>query len=191
MCDKGISALKKTDQSRRRKERTKTAPSNTLQNRKENREDIFGRSLYNSAQEQSWAIQNLYEDYADFDVDSYLENSEVMLLDGQNDFENEDLNLPVAPDQISSKESILSWAVSMLSLSPTARALVQEASNKGWNLSLENLSGPDFHLDVPEKKIILDNGEVSEFALAQSNYFSSILIIYFDHQKYYYVLSKT
>lgn len=114
---------------------------------------------------QSWAISDLYCDYSEGE----MEDEDFMF--STYDDEDEDC------EAVSSKEDILSWAISILSISPTARSLVKEASLAGWNLALEDLNGPDFHLDVPEKLIILDRGDLSESALARSTYFSSILII--------------
>ena len=51
--------------------------------------------------------------------------------------------------------TIINSALSLLSKSPTANALVTEALKEGWTISFDSLNGPDFHLDVPEKKIIL------------------------------------
>lgn len=131
--------------------------------------DVYGAQLYgynnfDQESDDSWQLSTLYSDYSKSDMD----DSDFMVTDYDCDDEY---------TEISSKESILSWASSILSLSPTARRLVKEASSDGWSLALETLNGPDFHLDVPEKTIYLDRGELSEFALARSNYFSSVLII--------------
>jgi len=152
--------VKKSDYNRKSKERRKS------------QDDVFGAEFYEKNAQggrnfESWAVSDLYCDF----------NGDTVIEDESDFFDDLDFDCEYAEDQGSTKEDILSWAISILSLSPTARRLVKESSSSGWSLSLENLNGPDFHLDVPEKKIILDNGDLSETAFARSNYFSSILII--------------
>lgn len=149
--------MKKSDNNRKSKDRVKS------------QEDVFGMHLYGTQEScDSWELSALYSDYSKSD----MEEGDFMVTDFANDFDDDN-----EYTDLHSKENILSWVTSILSMSPTARRFVKEASNDGWSLSLEDLNGPDFHLDVPDKKIILDRGELSEFALARSNYFSSVLII--------------
>lgn len=148
--------VKKSDYNRKRKDRHKSQG------------DVFGADFYarntKAANEHcAWFISDLYDD---FNIEMNDDEDFAFL---ENDFDDDHAE--------STKEDILSWATSILSLSPTARCLVKEAAKNGWQLSLEDLGGPDFHLDVPEKRIVLDNAELSEYALARSNYFSSILVI--------------
>ncbi len=75
------------------------------------------------------------------------------------------------------KEDLLSWAISLLSLSPTAEKILEDCMDQGWFLALENLEGPDFHLDVPEKTIVLDHNGLSVSALAQSEYFRHMVLV--------------
>lgn len=149
---KGSVCVKKSDTNRKSKDRYST------------KQDNFGHNLYAENEScDSWPVASLYCEY------SY-----------KNINESDDLTTLLEHDddiKFSGKEDVLSWATSILSISPTARRLVKEAVKDGWQLALEDLNGPDFHLDVPERKIILDRGELSEFALTRSNYFSSILVI--------------
>jgi len=149
--------VKKSDYTRKSKERSHPC------------DDVFGADLYSSHESgDSWALASLYCEYSQKSPYSQADESNDVTAVLDCEFENVDL---------SGKEDLLSWATSILSISPTARRLVKEASKEGWSLALEDLRGPDFHLDVPTKRIVLDRGELSEFALARSNYFSSILVI--------------
>ena len=153
LCGGEAEYVKKSDYNRKSKDR------------KHLQDDVLGADLYASHEsDDSFALASLYCEYPQR---SLKESDDVTAVC---DCEFEDVDL-------SGKEDILSWATSILSISPTARCLVKEASKEGWSLALEDLCGPDFHLDVPTKTIVLDRGELSEFALARSNYFSSILVI--------------
>lgn len=145
--------VKKSDYNRRKKDRNAA------------HSDLFGAKLYGAPQaNDAWNLDILYSDFSEDNI----ADDDFMMLDYDCEEEYTELD---------SKESVLSWATSILSLSPTARCLVKEASKDGWALSLEDLNGPDFHLDVPEKTITLDRGDRSISSLMRSNYFSSILVI--------------
>lgn len=75
------------------------------------------------------------------------------------------------------KYQILTWAVSVLLASPSARKMIDEATDQGWSLGLEPLGGHDFHLDVPEKQIILDTHGLLIAALGRSEYFCNCILI--------------
>ena len=66
-----------------------------------------------------------------------------------------------------------------MALSPSASAMIDEAINDGWNIALEDLNGPDFHIDVPEKIIALDSLGMSIQALGRSSYFRNALLVSF------------
>jgi len=72
---------------------------------------------------------------------------------------------------------VLSWCVAILSLSPSARLMLKEAINLEWNLGLEDLKSHDFHLDVPEKTVMIDNNGMLPTALANSQYFRNTILI--------------
>lgn len=75
------------------------------------------------------------------------------------------------------RHAILAWAVGMLSASPSARRMIFEAAEQEWSLALENLDGPDFHLDVPERLIVLDSGGLLLSALGRSEHFRHALLV--------------
>lgn len=65
----------------------------------------------------------------------------------------------------------------ILSLSPTANLMIKEAAAQGWSLSLANLEKHDFHLDVPEKLIVMHDSGLDADALMSAPYFKNALII--------------
>ena len=75
------------------------------------------------------------------------------------------------------KHAILAWACGALSASPSCRRMLGEAVDAGWSLALETLGGPDFHLDVPQKLLVLDNNGLLISALGRSEYFRNALIV--------------
>lgn len=73
-------------------------------------------------------------------------------------------------------DSLLKWVMSVLCSSPTARYMLKEAMDQGWEISLDVCEGYDFHLDVPEKLIVLDHQGLSAQALARSDHFRSEIL---------------
>jgi hypothetical protein len=91
---------------------------------------------------------------------------------------------PVAADNLENAKipvycnrDVLAWCIAVLSTSPTARLMIKEAMNLGWQMGLEDLRGHDFHLDVPEKIIMIDNNGLIPSALGNSEYFRNIILI--------------
>lgn len=77
------------------------------------------------------------------------------------------------------KHAVLSWAAKELSASPAARTMLGEAEKQGWSVALEPLDGQDFHLDVPEKLIVLDDQDLVVSSLGRSEYFKNALLVTF------------
>lgn len=75
------------------------------------------------------------------------------------------------------KHGLLSWACGVLDASPTARKMLSEAAEQGWSLALEHLGGHDFHIDVPQKLIVLDDNGLLLSALGRSEYFRNGLLV--------------
>ncbi len=75
------------------------------------------------------------------------------------------------------ERDILIWCLSTLGASPTARMMLKEAMAVGWEMGLADLRGHDFHLDVPDKIIMLDNNGLLPTALGNSEYFRNILLV--------------
>ncbi len=101
-----------------------------------------------------WYFTELFDDFIDID---FFENSK--------DFKNNNY-----------KDS-LSWCVNILNLSPSARLMLKEASEKDWQVTLEDLHGGDYCIDVEQKLLILDNSALSSQALAKSNYFRNSILV--------------
>ncbi len=71
----------------------------------------------------------------------------------------------------------LSWCANILNSSPTARLMLKEVSDKDWQVTLEDLNGGDYCIDVEQKLLILDNNALEASALAKSNYFRNTILI--------------
>ncbi len=75
------------------------------------------------------------------------------------------------------EKEILSWAVSVLSTSPTARLMLKESMEKDWKLGFGQLGGYDFHLDIPSSTIVLDNEGLLASAFGRSAFFRNALLV--------------
>ena len=71
----------------------------------------------------------------------------------------------------SAEEILLARHLAELSKSPIARQLVREAGEQSWRLGLARLDHHDFHLNVPEKTIILDDHGLDAESLPGAPYF--------------------
>lgn len=80
-------------------------------------------------------------------------------------------------DVLDNYKTILSHCVGTLLASPTARLLVKEAAKEGWMISISDREGYDFHLDVAERQIVLDDNGLSALALGRSEYFRNVLTV--------------
>ncbi len=72
---------------------------------------------------------------------------------------------------------VLAWCVSMLECSPSARLMLREAAEKDWMISLEDLNGGDYCIDVDQKMLILDNNALVPSALGRSSYFRNVTLV--------------
>lgn len=72
---------------------------------------------------------------------------------------------------------VLSWCVSVMACSPSARLLLKEASEKDWKVTVEDLNGSDYCVDVEDKILILDSNALLPCALGKSEYFRNIMLI--------------
>lgn len=78
---------------------------------------------------------------------------------------------------IDNADDLLAWGYAVLDQSPSARTMLAEAKKRGWTMSIETLEGPDFHIDVPEKQIILSDQGLPVSALGRSAYFKNALLV--------------
>jgi hypothetical protein len=81
------------------------------------------------------------------------------------------------PDSVETEEDLLALALAHLRVSPVARMMIKEAGEQGWRLGLGHLESHDFHLDVPSKRIILDNQGHKPAGLMASSYFYHSFLI--------------
>ncbi|HOO82096.1 MAG TPA: hypothetical protein PK513_06310 [Alphaproteobacteria bacterium] len=78
---------------------------------------------------------------------------------------------------LNSEAKLLSWAKDILSVSPSARIMLAEAKKQRWIFSIEALEGPDFHIDVPQKRIVLSDQGLAISALGRSTYFKNSFLV--------------
>ncbi len=74
-------------------------------------------------------------------------------------------------------KDILSWCISILELSPSAHLMLKEANEKDWQITLEDLHGGDYCIDVEQKLLILDNNALDPITLGRSNYFKNVTLV--------------
>lgn len=116
---------------------------------------LTGRRVEGVEGSQSWGFQDTWS------VAELLKNSRIDTQD--------------AEPSLNNHHDTLGWVVGLLAASPVARLLLKEAASEGWSLGIADLSGHDFHLDVPEKQIILDDAGLMPSALGRSAYFLNVL----------------
>lgn len=74
-------------------------------------------------------------------------------------------------------EDILSWCVNSLDESPVGRLMLREAIDKDWILTLDDLGGSDYCIDVDLKTLTLDNNALVPSSLGRSVYFRNVTLI--------------
>lgn len=80
---------------------------------------------------------------------------------------------------IDSAEALILKCIKTLSSSHTGEALLQSALKDGWSLEFQDLDQSDFHLDITEKQIILNNYSLGCASILRSTYFSNATLISF------------
>lgn len=74
------------------------------------------------------------------------------------------------------QEDILRWCAFMVQQSPLAKILWQKAEQYGWHMSLSDLKGQSFHIDIPKKTFYLDHFSLTPSSLGQSVYFRNSIL---------------
>jgi len=74
-------------------------------------------------------------------------------------------------------QDVLRWCASVMEQSPSARLMLKEAIEKDWKITLDDLNGGDYCLDIDNKTLILDNNSLTPAALARSSYFRNITLV--------------
>lgn len=83
----------------------------------------------------------------------------------------------VADFALTDHAQLLGWVVQTLFQSETAQDMLEEAANNSWSIELDDLDHHDFHLDVPEKHIVLNTHGLGAASLSRSEYFRNLLLV--------------
>ncbi len=75
------------------------------------------------------------------------------------------------------QNEILDKCFARLSNSPNARAMINEIMRDGWRITISDQGDYDFHIDVKDKEIILNNAGFSDGSLRASQYFQNLLMV--------------
>ncbi len=100
---------------------------------------------------------------------------EQLRLDGNEEFSFDQESCA----NIKEYKEILNWCVSIMDHSPSARLMLKEACDKDWRVTMEDLCGSDYWVDVDDKLIIIDSHGLEPEALAHSNYFRNVALVTF------------
>jgi len=73
--------------------------------------------------------------------------------------------------------SLLDSCFARLSNSPIARSLVDDALRNGWEFDIGDQGVFDFHVDVEEKQVVLNNYGLSEASIEDSDHFQNMVLI--------------
>lgn len=88
-----------------------------------------------------------------------------------------DLFADGADGEIYDYSDILSWCLRILSCSTSAHALIGEALDKDWVVTLDDLGGSGYSLDVEERMLTLDHNALVPSALGRSSYFRNVTMV--------------
>jgi hypothetical protein len=71
----------------------------------------------------------------------------------------------------------LAYGVQQLQHSKTVKAFILDALNNGWEMGLSDLGANAFHIDVPLKKIIINNNGLSASAIMRNTHFRETMLM--------------
>lgn len=113
------------------------------------------------------------EEFSPFEIGDD-ENYMIDLIDqdGRLDLSRDDLNI-----DLYTENDVLRWALNLLTHSDAGYLMVREAMQKDWRISLEDLSGGEYVIDVTEKMLVLDNHSMLPSALCASKYFKNMIAV--------------
>ena len=78
---------------------------------------------------------------------------------------------------IQTDEDLLLWALELVALSPLAFSHIQKSASSGWNVGVSDLGTGGFHLDIPEKFLLVDHFGLTGESLARSPYYRNTFIL--------------
>jgi len=113
--------------------------------------------VFDLTQQESWALADLLQD--------------------SEEHTNTNHESRANPHAFTSTEDIVSWAVATLADSPTARAMMMAAAERGWKIGLTDLHTGGFYMDAANSLILLDHFAMSPDALGRSMYFRNALLV--------------
>jgi len=116
--------------------------------------------------------------YIDYPQNSVLSaETEWSFLDLYQDIMEQDFFERADSFEIHDYKDILSWCISQLEGSPSAHAMLKEVCSNGWSITLDDLDGNDYVIDVAQKVLTLDNNSLVPAALGRSNYFRNVTLV--------------
>lgn len=86
-------------------------------------------------------------------------------------------SITALPESFETGHDILVWCAALMAESPAASRLWLDAQNDGWSVGIADLHSAGFHLDIPNKQILLDHFSLTPQALGRSAYFRNTLLI--------------
>ncbi len=87
-----------------------------------------------------------------------------------------ELDIKARKTTLKTPRALMAWSIGLLNTSPTARQLIKEAAKDGWSITLGNCGGYDFHMDVNDRRITLDDNNLSAASIGRSDYFRHALL---------------
>lgn len=94
-----------------------------------------------------------------------------------NDYLDIDAFEAAPEDHIIDYGDVLRLCINILENSPSARTMLKEACAHDWMISLGDIGGGEYCIDVEQKTIVLDHNCLSPMALGSSPYFRNAIIV--------------
>ncbi len=89
----------------------------------------------------------------------------------------DDLLHDIYSQNFDSEYDVLAFGLQQVQLSKNAKAFIIDAANAGWEMGLSDLGDSAFHIDVPLKKIIINNNGLSPSAIMRSSHFRDTMLM--------------
>jgi hypothetical protein len=70
----------------------------------------------------------------------------------------------------------LAWCIKTLVTSKIAAQMIEEAASENWTIEMDDLEAHDFHLDVPEKRLVINTHGLGIQSLRSSEYFTNLML---------------
>jgi hypothetical protein len=87
----------------------------------------------------------------------------------------EDLVHDIFSQNFDTEYDVLAHALQTLLVSDAAKSFINDAAGGGWEIGLSDLGDNAFHIDVPLKKIIINNNGLSPIAIMRTPHFRHLL----------------